>query len=42
MPEEDKPRGMPGRPEEPLAPTGANEEEEVKAARPPTASTSAG
>ena len=24
---------MPGRPEEPLAPTGANEEEEVKAAK---------
>ncbi len=33
MREEDKPRGMPGRPEEPLAPTGANEEEEVKAAK---------
>lgn len=32
MPEEDKPRGMPGRPEEPLAPTGANEEE-VEAAK---------
>jgi hypothetical protein len=33
MPEEDKPRGMPGRPEEPLAPTRANEEEEVEAAK---------
>jgi hypothetical protein len=32
MQEEDKPRGMPGRPEEPLAPTGANEEE-VEAAK---------